>query len=285
MNNRNVFPNAAVSHRNKRVDMRFNILRFQLLAGLTLLSGCSTLTGLDAASTFSCPAEPGVACSSLSATYAASEAGALPYQQDNVDQTKATASQETMHSHRLRSTDGYVAISFEEEAEAASGKAVEKSERKAARSPSPLTESDRPQSSALESAAFQPQRIREASLEEALPRRMPELLLRIWVAPWTDADGDLHDAALLYARIREAQWATAARRNADAGPALMAMPFGRHAAEAAQSGNADRPNSSRVFSSGPADASRTKDPFQSPVYGDGSKAISADKHNALKELP
>ena len=114
---------------------------------------------------------------------------------------------------------------------------------------------------------------------------MPELLLRIWVAPWTDADGDLHDAALLYARIREAQWATAARRNADAGPALMAMPFGRHAAEAAQSGNADRPNSSRVFSSGPADASRTKDPFQSPVYGDGSRAINADKHNALKELP
>lgn len=283
MNNRNVFPNAVVSHRNKRVDMRFNILRFQLLAGLTLLSGCSTLTGLDAASTFSCPAEPGVACSSLSATYAASEAGALPYQQDKVDQTKATASQETMRSHRLHSTDGYVATSFEEEREPASDKAEEK--RKAARSPSPLTESDRPQSSALESAAFQPQRIREASLEEALPRRMPELLLRIWVAPWTDAEGDLHDAALLYARIREAQWATAARRNADAGPALMAIPFGRHAAEAAQSGNAARPNSGRAISSGPADASRTKNPFQSPGYGDGSRAINADKHNALKELP
>lgn len=241
-----------------------------LVAGIMLLlNGCTTLTGLDASSSFSCAAEPGVACSSLSATYAASEAGALPYQQDKVDQTKATANQETMSSHRLRSTDGYVATAFEEEAEAASGKA----------------ESDRFQSSASESSAFQPQRIREASLEEALPRRMPELLLRIWVAPWTDVDGDLHDAALLYARIREAQWATAARRNADAGPALMAIPFGRHAAEASQSGNAARPNSSRAVSSGPSDASRTKDPFQSSGYGDGSRAINADKHNALKELP
>lgn len=265
--------------------MRFRFLRFQLLLGMTLLSGCSTLTGLDAASTFSCPAEPGVACSSLSATYAASEAGALPYQQDNVDQTKATASQETMNSHRLRSTDGYVATSFEEEAEAASGKVEEKSQRKVVRSSGLMTESDRVQSSALESADFQPQRIRAASIEEALPRRMPELLLRIWVAPWTDADGDLHDAALLYARIREAQWATAARRNADAGPALMAIPFGRNAAEAAQSGKAARPNSGRAVSPGPADASRTKDPFQSPGYGDGSRAINADKHNALKELP
>lgn len=253
---------------------------------MLLLNGCTTLTGLDASSSFSCAAEPGVACSSLSATYAASESGTLPYQQADSHQPKTTAGQEeALNPHRLRSTDGYVAISFEEEAEAASGKVEEKSQRKVVRSSGLMTESDRVQSSALESADFQPQRIRAASIEEALPRRMPELLLRIWVAPWTDADGDLHDAALLYARIREAQWATAARRNADAGPALMAIPFGRHAAEASQSGNAARPNSGRAISSGPADASRTKDPFQSPGYGDGSRAINADKHNALKELP
>lgn len=42
------------------------------------LSGCGTLTGLNAENDFSCPMTPGVSCRSLSATYEDSVRGRTP---------------------------------------------------------------------------------------------------------------------------------------------------------------------------------------------------------------
>ena len=39
------------------------------------------------------------------------------------------------------------------------------------------------------------------------PRRAPEMILRIWIAPFIDEDGDLHDQHILYSTVQRARWA------------------------------------------------------------------------------
>lgn len=39
------------------------------------------------------------------------------------------------------------------------------------------------------------------------PRRSPEEILRVWVAPYIDEDGDLHAEHVIFTTIREARWA------------------------------------------------------------------------------
>ena len=41
----------------------------------------------------------------------------------------------------------------------------------------------------------------------ATPKRAPEIILRIWVAPFIDEDGDLHDHHTMYSTVRTARWA------------------------------------------------------------------------------
>ena len=47
---------------------------------LVLLSGCSSMSGLDASSSFSCKAAPGVNCQSISGVYQNTTADNLPFQ-------------------------------------------------------------------------------------------------------------------------------------------------------------------------------------------------------------
>lgn len=58
----------------------------------------------------------------------------------------------------------------------------------------------------------------------ATPERTPERLVRIFVAPWTDRDGDLHDAHYVYAAVTPPEWNTARRRRPD-GRAVVKLPF------------------------------------------------------------
>lgn len=39
------------------------------------------------------------------------------------------------------------------------------------------------------------------------PKRSPEEILRVWVAPYIDEDGDLHAEHVIFTTIREARWA------------------------------------------------------------------------------
>lgn len=39
------------------------------------------------------------------------------------------------------------------------------------------------------------------------PKRAPESILRIWVAPFVDDEGDLIDEHVMFATVREARWA------------------------------------------------------------------------------
>jgi type IV conjugative transfer system lipoprotein TraV len=38
-------------------------------------------------------------------------------------------------------------------------------------------------------------------------RRIPEKILRVWLAPFTDDKGDLHDARYVYVKVEDAKWA------------------------------------------------------------------------------
>lgn len=50
----------------------------------------------------------------------------------------------------------------------------------------------------------------------ARPELRPARLLRVWVAPWQDADGDLHDRQYLYIVLEPAAWSL--------GPARVVRP-------------------------------------------------------------
>lgn len=39
------------------------------------------------------------------------------------------------------------------------------------------------------------------------PKRSPEEILRVWVAPYIDEEGDLHAEHMIFTTIREAHWA------------------------------------------------------------------------------
>jgi conjugal transfer pilus assembly protein TraV len=38
------------------------------------------------------------------------------------------------------------------------------------------------------------------------PIRSPQQVLRVWIAPWEDTDGDLHDQSYTYVVVRESEW-------------------------------------------------------------------------------
>ena len=218
--------------------------RLTLASSFLALTGCTAMTGLDASNTFSCPAEPGVACSSLSETYDASLEHALPYQMRDARIAEAKAKQAAQgieapaaaapdgtdpeHSDKALRNDTAADTGFVRSGFAASSPGEVPKAAKAAMDAAK-------QRAASERAAQVPARQSTESLASAalnieafaMPRRMPEMLVRIWIAPWTDMDGDLHDASYVYTRIREARWATAAARKPETGPALVPLPFGR----------------------------------------------------------
>ncbi len=40
-----------------------------------------------------------------------------------------------------------------------------------------------------------------------VPKRAPEEILRVWIAPYIDSDGDLHAEHVVFTTVRDARWA------------------------------------------------------------------------------
>lgn len=153
-----------------------------LVAALAL-SGCSSFSsmfsGLSGSTVeHACKAPDGVSCSSVSGNYANAVAGNLPGQKA-VTVIAPTA---------------------------------------------PQLQSDKPTAQTVESATetqpadstdqvfFSPRDI--AAPRSGDPVRMAPLVLRIWFAPWEDADGDLHDQHYVYAVMHHGKWLIEANRQA-----------------------------------------------------------------------
>lgn len=129
---------------------------------LTLsLTGCSTLSGYDGSSSFSCKAPDGVSCSSLSGVYANATLNNLPGLQTNKDKSEKVSKEEN-------SSEGMTA-------------------------------------QPTAPGGHQPD-ITGKPLNSGDPIYSPSKILRVWIAPWEDEDGDLHDQSYVYMLANYGRW-------------------------------------------------------------------------------
>lgn len=142
------------------------IINFRLVASIAAMAslvGCGTMSGLDASSSFSCKAAPGVSCQSISGVHQNANAGNLPFQQE------------------------------ENAPKVAAG---EKKSYGTPRADSKISPKDM-------NAQY-----------SGMPVRQPPLVLRVWMAPYEDDSGDLHDQTYFYTMVHSGKWMIEANRNA-----------------------------------------------------------------------
>lgn len=228
-----------------------------LALGSTLvLSGCVTdLTGIGAGSDFACPMDDGTLCASMADISQMSRRGELPWEQRR-EAARARAEAEGLDAANASggsddSTDSISDKAQPHEPQRVKGVAnavssSESSDNSSVNATSSAKGAPAKEASAAEAVAsaeaheaelhpgFRPNRSLGARLTEswgrsplttwATPERTPERLVRIFVAPWTDRDGDLHDAHYVYAAVTPPEWNTARRRRPD-GRAVVKLPF------------------------------------------------------------
>jgi len=152
-----------------------------LLVGalLATLSGCaSNLSGLGGAPGYACKAPIGSQCTSVSGVYANSLGAEIA-----AFAPRALANEASMTSVAIN-TPAFDTPVTPGTASASPGA-----------SPTP----DSSTAAATLDAALQP-----GSSTAAL--RSPPRVLRLWIAPWEDADGDLHEASVVHVLVDAGRW-------------------------------------------------------------------------------
>lgn len=66
-----------------------------------------------------------------------------------------------------------------------------------------------------------------AAMDSGLPIRQPPRILRVWVAPWEDDSGDLHDQKYFYTVVNTGTWLIEANKNAIQDRFRPVYPLGR----------------------------------------------------------
>lgn len=149
------------------------------LLSVAALSACSTagLTGLGADSTFSCKAPAGVACMSVSGISANASRGNLPAlrkaQSEDLGTTvtdgRGSAEDTAMHADGGRDSTDKAPLAY------------------------------------LGKEALASPRDMEVPYS-GMPLRSPPKVARIWIAPTTDSDQDLHDQRFVYVTVHTGKW-------------------------------------------------------------------------------
>jgi conjugal transfer pilus assembly protein TraV len=138
-----------------------------------VVSGCASMAGVGGTSEYSCKAPEGVKCDSVSGTYYNSVENNLPSQRQGgraTPQDEGTLTRmEALASKRSVASAVYVTPAL---APLAVGSGV-----------------------ALPPAAY-----------TSMPLRSPARVLRLWVKPWEDADGDLMDQLYVYVPVDNGRW-------------------------------------------------------------------------------
>jgi len=151
-----------------------------VLAVVAALGGCSTqnLSGIGGDTTFKCKAPEGVQCQSVSGNYANARAGNLPSQRPQGDAGQGASGAGSSMS------------------------LVEAASRAGAASVTAMTATAAapPRASATAFAS------RSAVAAPLGAIRSDPTVIRIWVAPWEDADGDLMDQTYVYLPIDSGRW-------------------------------------------------------------------------------
>lgn len=150
---------------------------------LALLTGCSSMSGLDGESHYACQAPIGVACDSVSGTYANAVRNNLPAQRAapaaaTPHPATPDASGATLQPAQPRTTSATLAPPAGSSAGSGAGSGVGVGV-----------------GNGLE---------QNPSADMAL--RSPPRVLRLWTQAWEDRDGDLHDQTYVYVLIDSGQW-------------------------------------------------------------------------------
>lgn len=214
MTNSTLLSEGAPRLRSPRLTLRTAVSKtsarrtLALLAPLStlLLTACGSLTGLDAGSTFNCGKGEGAPCTSVETLSLEHAARTLPYQKAE----EAKASQAAFESAVVAPVDAVAPIA---------PTAVPATSSK----PSALPAD--PVAAVKAAEASDPRRASSAvrldgKAPGSFPRRIPEVILRLWVAPWTDDKGTFHTAETLYVTVKEARWAEARERRPAHRPAV-----------------------------------------------------------------
>ena len=142
-----------------------------VIAG-AVVAGCASMAGVGGTSEYSCKAPEGVKCDSVSGTYYNSVENNLPSQRQGgraAPQEAAPTRMEAFAGKRSVASAVYVTPAS---APFAVGSGV-----------------------ALPPAAY-----------TSMPLRSPARVLRLWVKPWEDADGDLMDQLYVYVPVDNGRW-------------------------------------------------------------------------------
>ena len=151
-----------------------------LIGTAAAVTACTNLSGLGAASEFQCKAPEGIPCQSISGVHHNERAGNLPAQRASRGDSLGSAAPTTAGTGKPASMD-----TTEGGAPGAT----------AAAAPSvPLYR---------KASVAAPERIGPGGFGAI---RSDPTVIRIWVAPWEDADGDLNDQSYVYMQVDTGRW-------------------------------------------------------------------------------
>lgn len=220
------------------------------------LTGCMNLTGLAGASDeFSCPGVVnGTPCTSMQLVHAKSVAGNVPVSAEELQAAKAAA----MVPAKKAGTAQLSTADFEGTAVlggAGSGSAgLGRGSENGAAFPTSDALSVEPGTAETAGMTGVPgvagvgtaARTRPAPHELAAtanrPARVPEKLLAVWIAPYQDQDGDLHEGHMIWVTVERARWRTVDAKKGRGAAWAQSVPIGAagaaHAARAASTSGA-----------------------------------------------
>lgn len=167
-----------------------------VLAQVLGLAGCAGgLSGLGGSSEFQCKAPPGVPCMSISGVHANERAGNLPAQRNptlGAEVPRDVTPQKTLGTQTGNSGEGGPDSNI---------------------GPAPMTAKAAPKVPNYLNTGASPARMAPASSAAALTPhaglgaiRSDPTVIRMWIAPWEDADGDLNDQGFVYLQIDSGRW-------------------------------------------------------------------------------
>lgn len=199
-----------------------------VVSSSVLLTGCGSLTGLNANDDFSCPMRPGVQCRSLSDTYQDSVLRRTP---DQIEKDRAIEASSL--SANTSNTPLASAVTTTDGAPVPAEAVVSKSTGSLAtdKNPNQLAKhnAEQPTVETTPLGVTKPKQKARPVLRPMshTPARVPEVIVTIWMAPWTDDEGDFHEGEKIHARAFDARWASARRRAdlADNRRAVVQLPY------------------------------------------------------------
>jgi len=168
------------------------------------LAGCSNLSGLDASDKFACSAPTtGMSCTSVSNIYASAKANTLPGQRRVSSFSDFNELPPIVPEPRGKRTRGSVtpAAPAATSAESASARLQRNY--------------DTPGNAAQVALAGVTPKTSPKTMNapnSGMPMRTPERILRVWLAPFEDQEGDLHDQQYFYVTVNNGAWSLEANK-------------------------------------------------------------------------